>query len=386
MKTLEDIELVRCLSELEDTRAAEGKRHNLQVVVIMSMCAILCNANSFGGLARFAKAKLEWFEKYFDLPHGAPSRDTFIRVFALLKPEELERCFLAWIQAIKKDLAGETIAIDGKTLRGSYDTKNGLDTLHLLNVYAVESGLVLMHKEVDGKTNEITVIPDVLKVLNLKGTVVTTDAMGCQKEIAKQIIDNEADYLLALKGNQGFFYKDVVQFLESIMKNEISRECSYYETINPSNHGREEIRKYYAVAITKTDIAEKLFTDIKAWKDLRSVVGVESIRTNKTTGETSMETRFYISSLEANAESIAPRIRGHWSIENSLHYVLDVTFKEDASRIRERNATKNFSLARKLTLNIIKLNPRQGRNYNYLGKREMAGWNNKFLEELLFTS
>lgn len=196
----------------------------------------------------------------------------------------------------------------------------------------------------------------------------------------------KADYLLALKGNQGDFHRDVVQFLDKVVSRKIERNFDYAETIKHNSHGREEIRKCFAVPIDKIDIKEKLFDSVAAWKDLRTVALVEATRTIKATGETSIETRFYISSLEADAQNILDRVQQHWGIENSLHYVLDVTFKEDASRVRKKSATENFALARKVTLNLIKQNPRKGSGYNIIGKREIAGWNNDFLEELLFTN
>lgn len=386
MKTFDDIELLEYFSELEDERTEQGKRHDLQVVMIMAICAILCNANSFGAIARFAKAKLDWFEKFFDLPHGAPSKDTFIRIFSLIKVEQFESCFMKWIAGIKENWTGETIAIDGKTLRGSRDKRNNQKPLHLLQAYAVQAGLVLTQKAVDSKTNEITVIPDILEALVLKGTVVTIDAMGCQKKVVKKIREEHADYVLALKGNQGGFHKDVVRFLDKVIEKECDRQFSFAEKTKLNSHGREETRKCYAVELNKTDVEEKLFDNIMDWKDLKTIAVIEATRTIKATGETSVERRFYISSLEANASNILERVQQHWGIENSLHYVLDVTFKEDASRVRKKSATQNFALARKVTLNLIKQNPRKGRNYNIIGKREMAGWSNDFLEELLFTN
>jgi predicted transposase YbfD/YdcC len=386
MKTLEDISLLEHFSDIEDLRTEQGKRHNLQVVMIMAICAILCNANSFGGIARFAKAKLDWFKNFFDLPHGSPSKDTFIRVFALIKVQEFESCFMKWVASIKENWQGETIAIDGKTLRGSRDKKNNLGALHLVQAYAVKAGLVLTQKKVDNKTNEITVIPELLESLVLKGTVVTIDAMGCQKKIAKKIREEKADYVLALKGNQGDFHKEVELFLNKLITKEIQREFDYDKEIKLNSHGREEIRECYAVEITKMDFKEKLFSDISLWQDLKTIAAVKATRIVKATGEASIETRFYISSMPPSAKNILERVKEHWGIENSLHYVLDVIFKEDASRVRKKSATENFALARKITLNLIKQNPRKGRNYNIIGKREMAGWSNDFLEELLFTN
>lgn len=388
MKTLEDIALVEHFSEIEDTRSIHGRRHELRTVIVMAICAVLCGANSFESIADFADAKLEWFEKYFNLPHGAPSADTFIRVFALIKPEAFESCFLSWIKATKDTWQGETIAIDGKTLRGSYDTKNNFGALHLVQAFAVQSGLVLLQQEVDKKTNEITAIPKLLDSLMLKGTVVTIDAMGCQKKIAKQIIEAEADYVLALKGNQGAFHKDVAAFLQKLINSEIKRKHDYYEGLDPCNHGRSEIRECYAVGLDLKDVKNKLFSHIMDWKNLKSVAAVVSRRTNKQTGETSIETRFYVTSLNPNAKEILTRTREHWRIENSLHYVLDVTFQEDASRIRKSNAVKNFALMRKVGLNVINSYPyKQKKKINSIaGVRRTAGWNHNFLEELLFTN
>ena len=386
MKTLEDISLVKYFSEIEDPREERGKRHNFHAVITMAVCAVLCGANSFEGIADYAFCKTNWFKKFFDLPNGSPSADTFIRIFSLIKPEVFEKCFLSWIQSVKKVWGGETIAIDGKTSRGSYDKQKGFGLLHLVNVYAVNSGLVLLQKKVDEKTNEINIIPELLDSLMLKKTVVTIDAMGCQKKIAEKICDAEADYVLALKANQGDFHRGVEEFLDSLISKKIAREFDYAKTEDPNSHGRDEIRECYAVAITSKDIKENLFKDIAAWKNLKTIVAVEAKRTLKTTGETSVERRFYISSLDCDAKEILSRTREHWGIENSLHYVLDVTFQEDASRVREKNATQNFSLIRKVSLNLIKLFPyKKKRKLNSIaGVRRVAGWSNDFLEELLF--
>lgn len=386
MKTLEDISLVEHFSEIEDTRDPRGRRHNLHAVIVIAVCAVLCGANSFEGIADYAEHKIKWFEKYLDLPHGYPSADTFIRILALIKPAVFEKCFLSWIQSTKNFLEGDTIAIDGKTLRGSFDTKNNLGPLHLIQAFAVRSGLVLLQKEVDKKTNEITAIPELLESLILTGTVVTIDAMGCQKKIAKQIIEAKADYALALKGNQGEFHRNVEDFLTKLIKNEFQRDHDYYKLEEPNNHGREEVRECYAVEITKDDIKEKLFANIMDWESLKTVAAICTQRINKTTGEVSLERRFYISSLKADAKEILTRTREHWGIENSLHYVLDVTFQEDASRVRRNNATQNFSLIKKTTLNLIKQFPfKEKKKINSIaGVRRIAGWSNDFLEELLF--
>jgi predicted transposase YbfD/YdcC len=339
-------------------------------------------------MADFAECRLKWFKKFFELPHGHPSADTFIRVFALIKPEIFEKCFMSWVQSIKKFSEGETIAIDGKTLRGSFDTKNNLGPLHLVQAFAVKSGLVLTQKEVNKKTNEITAIPELLESLILKGTVVTIDAIGCQKKIAKQIINAEADYVLALKGNQGDFHRDVEKFLTKLIKSEITEEHDYYKLEEPNNHGRDEVRECYAVEITKNDIKEKLFSNITDWENLKTIAAVSTQRTSKVTGEVSLQSRFYISSLSANAKEILTRTREHWGIENSLHYVLDVTFQEDKSRVRKINATKNFALIRKVALNIIKSSPfKQKKKISSLaGVRRFASFNEDFLEELILTS
>jgi predicted transposase YbfD/YdcC len=388
MKTLEDIALLEHFSEIEDTRDQCGRRHDLHVVIVMAVSAVLCGVNSFEGMADFAECRLKWFKKFFELPHGHPSADTFIRVFALIKPEIFEKCFMSWVQSIKKFSEGETIAIDGKTLRGSFDTKNNLGPLHLVQAFAVKSGLVLTQKEVNKKTNEITAIPELLESLILKGTVVTIDAIGCQKKIAKQIINAEADYVLALKGNQGDFHRDVEKFLTKLIKSEITEEHDYYKLEEPNNHGRDEVRECYAVEITKNDIKEKLFSNITDWENLKTIAAVSTQRTSKVTGEVSLQSRFYISSLSANAKEILTRTREHWGIENSLHYVLDVTFQEDKSRVRKINATKNFALIRKVALNIIKSSPfKQKKKISSLaGVRRFASFNEDFLEELILTS
>lgn len=384
VKNIEDIDLVNSFDDLEDPRRDQGKRHKLSTVVIMSICAILCGANSFGSIERFVIAKLDWFKKFFELEHGAPSKATFARVFASLNASEFEKCFRLWVAKLTEEGDREVISIDGKTIRGSHDKPLDQKAIHMVSAFASKSGLVLAQEKVDSKTNEITVIPELLDSLSVEKSIITIDAMGCQKAIAEKIVSLSADYILGLKGNQGLFHKNIQSFFEKGLEQGFSQKSDFYESGIEKGHGRIEKRRCYSVQITETDISDKIFDNVVAWSGLQSVILVESERTNLSTGKTSVEKRFYISSLKSNAKLALNSIRDHWAIENSLHWVLDVTFNEDASRIRKKNATENFSVLRKFTLNLIKLD--SSKKMSLIGKREFAGWNDAFRELLLFGS
>lgn len=353
VKEIEDIGIVECFEDLEDPRRSQGQRFKLTELIVMSITAVLCGADSFGSIERFVEAKEEWFKKFFELKHGIPSKAT---------------------------IDEEVIAIDGKTLRHSFDTSANASPIHLLNAFSVENGLVLGQLKVDSKTNEITVIPKLLERLLLKGVTVTIDAMGCQKEIAKQISEQGGDYVLGLKGNQGLFHKNVKSFLdEAISQND--KKLEYYESLIEKGHGRIEKRKIWLVPVLEKDISEKIFDNAGAWTKLGSVIAIETERLNLKTEKITKERRYYISSHKADPERLLKIIRSHWAIENSLHWVLDMTFNEDASRIRRKYAAENFSLLRKITLNLIKLD---GSKYNLIGKRQVSGWNDDFREQIIF--
>ena len=362
---------------LPDPRVERTKDHNLVAIVTIAILAVLSGANGFVAIATYGKAKQAWLETFLDLPHGIPSHDTFGRVFAVLDPQELQNSFLGWIGSIREKLGLELIHVDGKTTKGSYDRESKLKALHSVSAWSSEHGLVLAQQKVDSKSNEITAVPLVLKLLNLKGAVVTLDAMGTQLEIAAQIKKAEGDYVLALKGNQGKLSQQVEKWFEQAStKNWQGIEYSYDERVE-SGHHRIETRQVWTVPISQLPPLHRQ----RQWLGLTTVVMVKSRR--QLWNKTMTTVRFYISSLEADAQRHNQVIRSHWSIENSLHWVLDVTFNEDASRIRQGYAAENLGLLRRLSVNLLKREPSQ---LSLKMKRYKAGLDNNFLMRILAAS
>jgi len=345
---------VECFGKLSDKRY-KNKQHRLIDIVAICVCGILSGMANFVEIYDFALAHEKWFKKYLLLPNGIPSHDTINAVISTIKPGAFSESFLEWINKLKNLLPENVIPIDGKTLRCSNNKKRGLKALHIVNAYSCANGLTLGQIAVEEKSNEITAIPKLLNTLAIKGAIITIDAMGTQKEIAKQIIDNEADYVLAVKENQKGLSEAIVDIFE-LSKNKI-----FNENLKPSNykfeitgeHGRIEDRIIYALP------AEKIKTQINLsdWKNIKSVIKVEHI--NWITDTT--ELRFYISSIEhAETETIAKAIRLHWNIENNLHWVLDVIFKEDHSCIRNKNTAQNMSWLRKMAIYLLKQDQTKG--------------------------
>jgi predicted transposase YbfD/YdcC len=362
-----------CFDELEDPRMDRQKKHNLQEILAMAVCAVIAGADSWVDVALFGRAKEAWLRTFLELPNGIPSHDTFGRVFSLLDPVAFQEAFQAWVRAIQQSIQG-VVAIDGKTVRRSHDRAKGHPAIHLVSAWASEHYLALGHVKVDDKSNEITAIPELLRVLQLKGCLVTVDAMGCQRDIAQAIVDAGADYLLAVKGNQEMLAEDVQQEFKEAQAQEFAHmDHQYFETVE-KDHGRIEQRQYWY-----THDIEGLGT-LERWPRLAGMVMCRATRTLQ--GETSTEDRYFITSTTHNdVETIAHGVRAHWGIENGLHWLLDVAFLEDQSRIRTRYAAENMATIRKIALNTIKKN--SSRKASARAKRKLAAWENDYLKEIL---
>lgn len=364
--------LIDHFSVLPDPRILLKTRHKLIDIVAMALCAVLAGADDWVEIAAYAKAKEAWFKDFLEMPAGIPSHDTFGRVFALLDPDAFGKCYVDWVRALIK-IPDDLVAVDGKTLRRSHDRSNGKSAIHMVNAWAVHHGLVLGQVKTDAKSNEITAIPELLRLLDLKGSVVSVDAMGCQKEIAKQIVEQQADYVFSLKGNQGNLHKEVELLFQDAKKNEFKDLPHDSFTTVDGEHGRIETRRYTTVA----DV--DWFEEKDKWAKLTSFGMIESER--EIDGQITLETRYFISSLPSDAKRFAASARGHWAVENSLHWSLDIAFREDDSRVRCGHAAANLATIRRLALSLIKQDPH--RKIGIKASRKRAGWDMDYIKRLL---
>lgn len=360
---------------MPDPRMERTRKHQLIDILFIAVCTIICGGESFTDMEEFGEAKQEWLGKYLELPHGIPSHDTFGRVFSLLDPQAFGDCFMGWAAALHEATKGEVIALDGKSLRHSFDTAAGQSALHLVSAWATENGIALGQMKVDGRSNEITALPELLKLLDVKGCVVTIDAMGCQKELAKQVIEQGGDYVFCLKGNQSNLHEEVQYFFKEAKEMKWQDVPYEYDKSLEKDHGRIELRRCWTVE----DVAIEWLAREDQWPGLASIAAIEAQR--RIGRKKTKETRYFISSLKGGAKQLMQAARKHWGIENSLFWVLDVTMNEDQSRIRKDHAPENMALLRRLVLNLIrKAKPAKK---SVRGSIKRAGWDNSFLEAVL---
>jgi predicted transposase YbfD/YdcC len=359
---------------IEDPRVTGRCNHLLVDIITIAITSILCGADDWNSIERFGRIKEEWFSKFLRLPDGIPSHDTFRRVFAQLDPSAFQECFIGWVRDVAGTIEG-VIAIDGKTLRRSHDRNRGKKAIHMVSAWAAENSLVLGQVKTDEKSNEITAIPELLKLLDINGCIVTIDAMGCQKAIAQQIVDQGGDYLLALKGNQSGLLEAVETVFEQADRAGYKDYSSDYDETSERSRNRLETRRHWTIQ------CEGLFEHSNLWSALNIIGMVECERTVK--GDTTIEYRYYIGSIENNARLFGKSIRDHWGIENKLHWRLDMGFREDESRIRKGHSAENFAVMRHFAINLLKQDKRM--KLGVKNKRLSAGWDDDYRTNLLLS-
>ncbi len=367
--------IARHFEGLPDPRTGNAKQHIFLEILVMAICAVICGADGWSDVELFANNKKAWLKTFLKLPKGIPSHDTFGRVFAQINPEEFQKRFIEWVQAIEKLTAGQVIAIDGKNLRRSHDHEAGKAAIYMVSAWATQNQLVLGQTMVADKSNEITAIPELLQLLEITGCIVTIDAIGTQTEIAKTIIDGGGDYLLSVKENQGHLFEDIQYLFDVDVAHGYEREHSYSKTVN-KGHGRIETRECWAV---DNERYLSLVRKREQWKGLKSIVRIVSQR--QIGEEIEVQTRYFISSLPADAQVILKIKRSHWKIENQVHWVLDIAFREDESRVRKDHGAENLAVLRHMALNLLK-NEKTAKGGIH-AKRLQAGWNNDYLLKVL---
>lgn len=363
--------------ELPDPRRMQGRRHSLSDMMVIAVTAVICAADSWADVHDFGKAKLKWFKTFLNLPHGIPGQDTFERVFSRLDPDAFERCFVAWTQALSAGSAGQLVAIDGKRIRRSFEHAWSQSTAtHLVSAFVSANATVFAQLALDSQENEITAIPRLLELLDLQGATVTIDAIGCQTAIARRIVEQGGDYVLCVKDNQPSLAKALKADLDDMIRTDFQGVPHDHSETVDGDHGRIETRRVWT-----TSSIDWLGAERERWAGLRSVGVVEAVREVPAQGH-SCERRYFISSLPgADAKALATAVRGHWGIENRLHYVLDVAFAEDQSRVRRGHAAENLSRIRRIALNLLRRETTKKRGIK--GKRLNAGWDHDYLLKIL---
>lgn len=373
-KPLEAIE--EHFSKVNDPRVERTKDHKLIDIVTIAICAVICGAEGWTDIEQFGNSKLVWLKTFLELPHGVPSHDTFGRVFSMIDAQQFQLAFWEWVCAVNDIIQGQIINIDGKCLRGSDDQKLGKRAIYMVSAWAAENGMVLGQRKVDEKSNEITAIPELLKILAISGCIVTIDAMGTQTNIAKTIVEADADYMLSVKENQGHLYEDIsVLFGVDQAQNFKYADLDYHKTVN-KGHGRIEVRECWS---TSNPEYLSLIRGVDNWLGLKSIAMI--ICTRIIDGKETRQVRFYISSLPSHAERILHVVRKHWSIENELHWVLDVALNEDHSRVRKDQSPENFAVLRHIALNLLKQEKTAKGGIH--AKQLQAAWNQEYLLKVL---
>jgi len=367
--------LEACFGDVPDPRVVGRCEHLLIEIIMVAVCAVLSGAESWSEVEELGESRQEWLKQYLKLPAGIPSHDTFGRVFRLLDAQAFQERFLHWVEATFAIERGQVIAVDGKTARGSRDSYRGQEAIHLVSAFAHASGLLLGQRRVDDKSNEITAVPELLKTLFIKGCIVTVDALNCQKDIAQTIIDRGGDYVFALKANHPQLHQEVIDWFEWAKARDFRDiDHTFCETVN-KGHGRLEVRQCYALSDPS---AFQALAYYDGWAGLRSIALVS--RERRLPDRIQTETAYFLSSLPAHAERILDATRAHWAVENTFHWTLDVTFAEDASRVRLDNAPENFAVLRHVAFNLLKHHPSKA---SLKRKRYRAALDVSFLFDLL---
>jgi predicted transposase YbfD/YdcC len=364
--------LIEAFSILEDPRIDRHKKHKLIDIIVLTICAVISGAEGWEAIEIFGKAKKDWLKKFIALENGVPSHDCIARVMSRLESSKMSECFVEWVKGVSGLTGGDIVGIDGKTARGSYNNKDKMGAIHMVSAWANQAGMSLGQVKTDAKSNEITAIPQLLDMLEIKGCIVTIDAMGCQTDIAEKIIDKSADYVLAVKDNQPQLYEAIIDYFDvAIENNDLEVAKIQFDEILDAGHGRIEIRRHYLSTCLAT------LPKSTRWKGIKSIGMVESERTSN--GKTSIARRYYINSI-TEVKVFGHAVRSHWGVENSLHWVLDVIFREDDSRIRMGYGAENFNVIRQIALNLLKKEPSK---FSIKRKRFLAGLDDFFREKIL---